>query len=153
LLLLVVTASAVLVPLTSAGASTKKHPVSYFALHPCSLVTKAQVESIFAGAPMAPPQASPNPFGGSCAYTTTGTNPNANVNWEFSAGSASSAKKFVKKPLTAEKSVGHNAFCSANGGLYADAGTLKGAPSQLIMAAGNCATDVAFAKAAFKNLS
>jgi Protein of unknown function (DUF3558) len=153
LLFVLVGASAVVAPLSSAGASTKKHPASYFTLHPCALIPRAEVVTIFAGAPMAPGQASPNAYGGSCAYTTTGTDPDDNVNYSFSAGTASSVRKFVKTPLTPEKSVGHNAYCSGNGGLYADAGTIKGAPAHLIMAAGTCAADVKFAKAAFAHLS
>jgi hypothetical protein len=57
------------------------------------------------------------------------------------------------KPLTKEKSVGHNAYCSANGGLDVDAGSIKGAPSHLSIAADNSATDIKFAKAIFKRLS
>ena len=152
-LLLLVCSSVVVAPLSSAGASTKKKSVSYFTLHPCALIPRAEVESLFAGAPMSPGQASPSAFGGSCAYTTTGTNAAANPNYAFNAGSAKSVRKYVEKPLTAEKSVGHNAYCSGNGGLYADAGNLKGAPENLNIAAGNCAADVKFAKAAFTHLS
>ena len=161
-LLLLVCSSVVVAPLSSAGASTKKKSVSYFTLHPCALIPRAEVESLFAGAPMSPGQASPSAFGGSCAYTTTGTNAAANLNYAFNAGSAKSVRKYVEtravasaldRPLTAEKSVGHNAYCSGNGGLYADAGNLKGAPENLNIAAGNCAADVKFAKAAFTHLS
>ncbi len=145
---------AALVPFSAAGAKgTHKHPLSYYSEHPCSLITRAETQSVF-GQPMAAGQVlNHGAYGAECSYSTTGSVATANVDFSITSGTLSSAKKVVKGPYTNEKSVGHHAFCAGNESVYADAGELDGAPAQLIVAASGCATGAKFAKDAFAVIS
>jgi hypothetical protein len=145
---------AALLPFSPAGAKgAHTHPLSYYSQRPCSLITKAEAQSVF-GQPMAAGQVlNHGAYGAECSYSTTGSVATANLDFSITSGTLSSAKKVVMGPYTNEKSVGHHAFCAGNGSIYADAGELDGAPAQLIVAASGCAPGAKFAKYAFAVIS
>jgi hypothetical protein len=137
---------AAVLPFSAAGAKgAHKRPLSYYSEHPCSLVTRSEIQSVF-GQPMAAEHVlGHGAYGAQCSYSTTGSVATDNVDFSITSGTLSSAKQAVKGPYTNEKSVGHHAFCAGDGNLYADAGELDGASG--------CATAVKLAKDAFAVIS
>jgi hypothetical protein len=137
----------------AAGASgPKTQSLSYFNVHPCALITQKQAATIF-GQPMGAGQSSPSSYGGSCSYSTTGTDATANVNYGFKPGSIAEVKSehAFHGALTKEKSLGHNAICNSDS-VFVDVGSAGGSAYNLSIAAGTCAYGVAFAKDALAHL-
>jgi hypothetical protein len=157
-----------LAPLGAAEASVSAHHealrasakgLGYYNLHPCALITRAEVASIY-GAPMGAGEASPNAYGGSCSYSTTSLESkdvDKSLSYAFDSGTAASASSYFKGPHTREPSVGHNAYCAKSSSsiveLEADAGNANGTPYHLNMATDSCADGVKLAKVAFSHLS
>lgn len=151
-------ASAVAVPFGVAGASVpKKLSLSYYVSHPCSLITRSQIQSVF-GLPMAPGKS--DAAASHCSYIPTkglGTTNESldSVSYEFQSGTAASEKQFLQGqgPFVNEASVGHGAFCQVTPGvLYVNVGTLDGSLERLNIAT-NCPDAAKFARDALARLS
>ena len=136
---LTLSAAAVAVPFGAAGASgPKKQTLGYYNLHPCSLITQSQVQSVF-GKSVGPGRAIPSkhiggsPAGAKCEYSSIAGS--IDLSYSFEQGTAASEKAFTPGPYVNEPSVGHKAFCVAKGfsvgWLYADLGTYAGSPENL----------------------
>jgi hypothetical protein len=154
------------IPLGNAGASKRGHSkvaaksagstksAGYYSEHPCALITQRQVESEF-GVPFGSGQATPSAGLGSCEYDSTtpsGVYSNGrDIVFSFlgsSAAFSSGGGKIHKLP-----SLGHGAFCDANGNLEADVPDIEGLPEHLeIQNAGTCAQLASLARDAFARL-
>jgi hypothetical protein len=147
------------IPLGSAGAAKKDAAKSggesagYYSEHPCALITQKQVESEF-GTPFAAGQSSPSSSLGSCQYTTTtpsSSYPNGRtvqINFYNSSDSFFKSGKVHNLP-----SLGHGAFCDADGNLLANVGDIGGLPEHLeIVNSGTCAQLTSLGRDAFARM-
>jgi hypothetical protein len=150
----------------TSGAADRVHPfhavaeskrsLSFYMTHPCEFITKAEVASTL-HQPMGAGQASPNSYGGSCSYQTTGTVATANVDFGFDPGTAASVHADIKGKTMSEPSVGHGAYCVTNGSaivtFVANVGQANGEGYNLNLAVDTCAHGAALAKLGFNRLS
>jgi len=144
-------------PLGSAGASKRGHSTKstgYYSEHPCALITQKQVESEF-GVTFGPGQATPSAEIGGCEYDSTtpqGVYSNGrDILFSFlgsSAAFSSGGGKIHKLP-----SLGHGAFCDADGNLEANVPDIGGLPEHLeIQNDGTCSQLASLARDAFARL-
>ncbi len=155
---------------SAAGASTTSHNVAphtatppkeslaYYNNHPCSLLTRSEVEKVV-HAPMGSGQASPNSYGGSCSYDTTDPAAGVNLVYGFNAGSAAGTSH-IKGTVHNEPSVGHGAYCvtTTEGGfpfaeLLTNVGNYQATPYSLDISVGTCAQADALAQLAYSHIS
>lgn len=152
-------------PLSAASASgPKKHSVTYFNLHPCSLLSPSLVQSVI-GTAVGPGQATPSRFGGGqCEYQTTTNFSNGDsgsVTYSFATESASKLVQNIQTtgPIVKEPSVGHGAVCQVRGGLFVNVPKFKGSAESLNIvplvatASESCADAVKLAKKALLAIS
>lgn len=145
------TAAASPIPARSAPAP-KKESLGYLNDHPCDLLTRSEVEKVVR-VTMGPGQATPDSYGGSCAYNTTDPSAIINLVYGFNPGTAASVSH-IKGTVHSEPSVGHGAYCVASSGalplveLLMNVGNYQGTPYALDINIDTCAHAVALAKLA-----
>ena len=135
-----------------------KESLAYYNNHPCSLLTRSEVEQVV-HVPMGPGQAQPNAYGGSCNYQTTDDASGINLVYGFNAGSAASTSHISGKTHK-EPSVGHGAYCvtTTEGGfpfaeLLMNVGNYQGTPYSLDISVDTCAHADALAVIAYSHIS
>jgi hypothetical protein len=142
----------------SPKTAVPKESLTYYNNHPCSLITRSEVEQVV-HVPMALGQAQPNSYGGSCNYQTTDAASGINLVYGFNPGAAASTSHISGKTHK-EPSVGHGAYCvtTTEGGfpfseLLMDVGNYQGTPYSLDITVDTCAQADALAVIAYSHIS